>query len=169
MKIETSRLIIRALTQEEMIKYILNDYSLETSLKLFHSPREIDGHVKNAIENNILPKLMDLSKDYLCYTFWTIIDKKLNCMVGDICFKGEPNESGEMEIGYGTYANFQQNGYMTEAVGALAQWAFNHYSIQAIVAETSNDNIASTKVLEKNNFYLNRQTKDCSYWRLDLK
>jgi hypothetical protein len=29
-------------------------------------------------------------------------------MVGDICFVGEPNTEGEVEIGYGTYENFRK-------------------------------------------------------------
>jgi len=36
--------------------------------------------------------------------------------VADVCFQGEPNEIGEIEIGYGTYKQHQGKGYMTEAV-----------------------------------------------------
>lgn len=47
-------------------------------------------------------------------------------MVGDICIVGEPNASGEIEIGYGTYEEFQQKGFMTEAVGGIIKCQYRN-------------------------------------------
>lgn len=57
-----------------------------------------------------------------------------NKMVGDLCFMGEPGESGEIEIGYGTYEEFRQKGYMTEAVGGMIQWAHGQPGVYAVLA-----------------------------------
>lgn len=73
-------------------------------------------------------------------------------MVGDICFYGEPNEEGEVEIGYGTYSAYQGNGYMTEAVAALIRWALEQPSVKTILASTNKTNVASYSVLVKNGF-----------------
>jgi len=36
-------------------------------------------------------------------------------MVGHLCIVREPNAKGEVEVGYGTYDEFQNKGFMTEA------------------------------------------------------
>ena len=36
-------------------------------------------------------------------------------MIGDLCMVGEPNADGEIEIGYGTYEQFQGKGFMTKS------------------------------------------------------
>ena len=64
---------------------------------------------------------------------------------------GAANEKHEVEIGYGIDEDFQNNGYATEAVKALCEWAFsgNVYYIQA---QTEPDNEPSKKVLTKCDF-----------------
>ena len=73
-------------------------------------------------------------------------------MVGDLCFVGEPNEAGEVEIGYGTYPEFQGQGYMTEMVSGMVAWAKAQPGVKAIIASTDATNVASYRVLQKNNF-----------------
>lgn len=46
-------------------------------------------------------------------------------MIGDLCIVGEPNQEGEIEIGYGVYDEFQGRGFMTEIVAGIAIWAKN--------------------------------------------
>ena len=67
--------------------------------------------------------LLTLQRTYLFSTLWTIILKEENKMVGDLCFVGEPDAEGEIEIGYGTYDEFRKRGYMTEAVNGMINWA----------------------------------------------
>ena len=43
----------------------------------------------------------------------------------------------------------QNNGYATEAVKELIQWAFTTSSVKKVVAECLEDNTPSIKVLEK--------------------
>jgi RimJ/RimL family protein N-acetyltransferase len=126
--------------------------------------RLVPAQVILAITERVLPRLYDTTKDYLYSTFWTIIDKKTNTMVADICFKGEPNEQGEIEIGYGTHAEFQGNGIMTEAVGGILEWAFAQPKVAAVLAETDIENVASERILEKNGFVLNRETAESRFW-----
>ena len=57
-----------------------------------------------------------------------------------------------MEIGYGTYPEFQGRGYMTEMVSGMVAWAKTQPGVKAIIASTDATNVASYRVLEKNQF-----------------
>ena len=163
--LETSRLLLRPLSLNQLIKYIHNDHSLEDELGLLHSTRIISDDLKEALQDTILPNVMDTSKRIHFCTIWTIILKQDNRMIGDLCFVGEPDELGRVEIGYGTYEDFQGKGYMTEAVGALVQWALVQPGVKSAVASTEKNNIPSFRVLEKNEFHKYEETETLYYWR----
>lgn len=167
--IETERLILKPLTYDQLIKYIKADNSLEIELKLNETSRTISTELKEAFEKTILPNVADRTKDYLFSTLWTAISKEANKMVGDICIVGEPNSSGEIEIGYGTYDEFQKKGFMTEAVGGMITWAKSQPKVFSIIASTDKDNIASYTILKKNNFLKVSESETKYYWKLILK
>ncbi len=166
--IETERLIIKPLTLEQLIKYIRLDNSLEKELNLNSSSRSISPELKEALEQTILPNVADLNKNYLFSTLWTIILKGENRMVGDLCFVGEPNDEGEVEIGYGTYEEFRKRGFMTEAVGAMVKWAEKQPNIRSIIASTEKSNIDSFSILERNNFIKYAETGTFYNWRFRI-
>ena len=166
--IETERLLLKPLTHKQLIKYIKNDNSLEDELNLNKSSMTISKELKEALEKTILPNVADSTKNYLFSTLWTVIDKEHNKMVGDLCFVGEPNEDGEVEIGYGTYEEFRGNGFMVEAVKGLITWAKNHPKVKSIIASTEKNNIASYTILEKNNFLKVGETDTLFNWRLGM-
>jgi len=101
--IETKRLILKPLTHPQLLKYLKLDNSLEMDLNLKTTSRAISAELREALEQTILPNVADTNKNYLFSTLWTVISKEENKMVGDLCFIGEPNTDGEIEIGYGTY------------------------------------------------------------------
>lgn len=90
-------------------------------------------------------------------------------MIGDLCIVGEPNSKGEIEIGYGTYDEFQGKGYMTEIVGGIIEWSKKQIIVHAITASTDKTNTASFKVLEKNNFTKIGESETLFHWKLQLK
>lgn len=150
--IETERLYIQPLTYDQLVKYIAADNSLEAELNLNPTSRTISPELKEAFEQTILPNVTDQTKNYLFSTLWTAISKTENKMIGDICFIGEPNAEGEVEIGYGTYKEFWGNGYMTEIVKGIVDWAKTQSRVKSIIASTDKTNTGSFKVLEKNGF-----------------
>ena len=166
--IETKRLIIQPLTHDQLLKYIKSDHSLEKELNINETSRTISAELKEAFEQTILPNVADKSKDYLHNTLWTIISKSEKKMVGDICIVGEPNSDGEIEIGYGTYDEFQRQGFMTEAVGGMILWAKSQSKISSIIASTEKENIASFTILQKNNFLKVGETEILYHWKLKL-
>lgn len=166
--IETKRLIVKPLTYEQVVKYTKCDHSLEEELNLNKTSRTISSELKEALENTILPNVADKAKNYLYSTLWTAISKEDNKMIGDLCIVGEPNSQGEIEIGYGIYDEFQGKGFMTEIVGGIIQWAKTQNIIKSIIASTEKINIASCKVLEKNNFKITGETQTSFSWKLNL-
>ena len=167
--IETERLILKPLTYDQLVKYTKCDHSLEEELHLNETSRTISPELKEAFEQTILPNVADPNKDYLYSTLWTAISKDANKMVGDICIVGEPNASGEIEIGYGTYDEFQKKGFMTEAVGGMIEWAKSQSKVFSIVASTDKDNVASYTILKKNNFLKVSESETMFNWKLILK
>jgi ribosomal-protein-alanine N-acetyltransferase len=166
--IETERLIIQPLTYEQLLKYTKCDNSLEKEMNLNETSRTISPELKEAFEQTILPNVADKTKNYLYSTLWTAISKTEHKMVGDLCIIGEPNSAGEIEIGYGTYEEFRNKGFMTEIVKGIIEWAKSQPRVKSIIASTDKTNIASFKVLEKNRFVKNGETEMLINWKLQL-
>ena len=87
------------------------------------------------------------------YAVW-MIELKDGTHIGELCFKGL-SADGIAEIGYGISEEYQNNGYATEAVKAVLEWAFAHPALAAVEAETDSENTASKSVLRKCGFALN--------------
>jgi [ribosomal protein S5]-alanine N-acetyltransferase len=167
MKLESSRLNLQMLSYAQLLQYLQLDFSLEKALELKHYPRTMSVALIEAFHESILPAVADATIELPFVTLWTIIDKASKTMVGDLCFKGMPNEAGEVEIGYGTYPSFEHQGYMTEAVNTICKWALQQPRVMTIIAETSNDNAASHRILLKNNFQQYKQVDKMLWWRLN--
>jgi [ribosomal protein S5]-alanine N-acetyltransferase len=167
--IETTRLRLAPLKYDQLLQYIQNDGSLEVTLQLNPTVRTMSPELKEALTATILPNVADPNNNYLYATLWSIILKSENKMVGDVCFIGPPDEQGEIEIGYGTYDAFQKNGYMTESVGGMIEWAKTRPDIKAIIASTDQANVASWAVLERNGFVKYGATDGLFHWHRDMK
>lgn len=166
--IQTKRLRLLPLTHDQLQQYLRADHSLEETLALTPIELVIAPELKEAIEQAFLPNTANPEKNYLFCTLWTIILKAENRMVADLCIVNEPNENGEIEIGYGTYAAEQGKGYMTEAVGGIIQWARLQPAVKTIVAGTDKTNIASYTILQKNGFVRSGETETGFTWRLEI-
>jgi RimJ/RimL family protein N-acetyltransferase len=73
-------------------------------------------------------------------------------LVGAAGFFGPPDENGRVEIGYSVVSSFAGQGYATEMVQALVQYAVDSGRVKQMIAHTSRDNIGSIRVLEKAGF-----------------
>jgi RimJ/RimL family protein N-acetyltransferase len=167
--IETKRLIIKPLSCDELKKHINSPNELAKDLGLVPSQVLIDKETQDAILNDLLPNIENPNKDSLFYTMWIVIEKSKKAIVGGICFHGEPDETGEVEIGYGTDDGYRNQGYMTETISGLVQWIRNNKKVRIIKAETDNDNISSVRVLEKNDFKICQRSDNSLILRLELK
>lgn len=163
--LKTKRLHIIPLTAFQLELYTRSDDSLINNLGLNNNSVLIPEKMQEVIRLKTIPAVNNSRNNPFFSTFWTIIDRASNCMVGDLCFKGNPNELGEVEIGYGTHEEFQNKGFMTEAVGNLVTWALGQEDVNCVWAETDPKNMASQKVLRNNNFEQVDATPENIYWR----
>jgi len=88
-------------------------------------------------------------------------------LAGEGGFKGPPDESNEVEIGYAMVPEYRGRGLATEAAGGLVGWAFSHPEVTAVKAETLPDGQASIKVLEKLGMKFAGATDEVLRWRLE--
>ena len=168
--IETGRLIIIPFNYEELGLYLQSKGKLEKKLQLTDTGRTVVPEIRDRVQNLILPKMKGIKTDhYLFYTFWIVVEKFAKIIVAELGFKGEPDTKAEIEIGYGTLSNHRGKGYMTEALGGMISWANNRHEIQGILAETEETNMASIRVLQKNNFLLLEKKKNMLWWRKEVK
>lgn len=166
MKLETDKLEIIPLDYQQELKYLACNFSLEIELGLNKVDRIISEPLKSVIENIILPNIKNNQKEFLYNTTWIIINKVNKTIVGSLGFKGKPNLNKEIEIGYGTESNYQNKGFMSEAISALVLWAQKNPEINYIIAETENINIQSEKVLSNNNFTIFDKNENMNWWKL---
>ena len=73
-------------------------------------------------------------------------------LIGNGGFKGLPDAGGTVEIGYSLLEAYQRQGYGTEVVRGLVDWAFAQPGVHRLIAETLPELIPSIRVLEKNGF-----------------
>jgi RimJ/RimL family protein N-acetyltransferase len=163
-EIQTERLILKLLTLQQLKLWINNISLLEKELNCKCGAKP-EGWFLNIINNQISIIEKD-PENYIFHSFWFIIRKEDKIVVGSMDFKNIPNESKEVEIGYGLDKKYEHNGYMTEAVKAFCKMALKDERIETIIAETEIENIASYKVLERCGFK-KYEEKETLWWKLN--
>ncbi|QJB34275.1 GNAT family N-acetyltransferase [Chitinophaga oryzae] len=100
----------------------------------------------------LLPHLIELLQHdpkSFPWLLWAIVSATDKTVLGNIGFKGRPDENGMVEIGYSLLPPYRKQGYMQEAATALITWAFQQPFVKSIEAECAVDNSASRKVLQR--------------------
>ncbi|WP_160680503.1 GNAT family N-acetyltransferase [Clostridium sp. C8-1-8] len=118
---------------------------------------------------DILPFInQSLEKDKVPsgFEFWMIVKKANMKVVGDIGFKGKPDEKGEIEVGFGLVENERGHGLGFEALKAIIDWAFSQQNVKVIKADCLIDNKPSAGILEKVGMKEIDRDKDYIYWEL---
>lgn len=134
--LRTKRLRITAMTDAELAQKIAS---------------ETDEHLRSAYAEMLALSQAEPA-ERLFATAWRIERRDTGETIGDLCFKGKPNECGEVEIGYGVAPVFQGQGYASEAVQAALNWAFSDNRVYFVLADAEPGNAASKRVLEKLKF-----------------
>ena len=132
--IKTERLNIRVASDDEM-RVLISEQTIE-ELKIAY------GEMLASCEAN--------PEQRQWYAAW-FIELPTGERIGELCFKGLSSD-GIVEIGYGLLPEFWGNGYASEAVSAMTEWASKQPGVKMIEAETDVGNIASQRVLEKAGF-----------------
>ena len=77
------------------------------------------------------------------------IERETNTLVG-FGGGGALASDGSWTIGYSVLPQFRRRGYASEATAALIAFAFEHASVEKIIAETYPELVASIGVMQKN-------------------
>jgi ribosomal-protein-alanine N-acetyltransferase len=163
-ELHTERLRIIPLDLERLTLFIEDFQEMEKSLDLVVTNEVIEEHVKKAM-TGLLQKANEDKGSCFWNTNWQIVLKEENRAIGGACFKGFPNEKGEVEVGYGINQEYQNNGYMTEALKAMSEWAFGQQGVLHVIAETDKTNISSQRVLNKTGLKMYGESKDHFLWK----
>ncbi len=166
MIIETERLRIVPLTMEQFYLLLTNAERLDNELGLGTPNNRLDRHTQEAMEG-LYARAMNHKENYLWYTNWQIILASENKSIGSACFMGMPNSSNKVEIGYGINKEYENRGYMTEAVKEMCAWALSQPDVKYVIAETDKKNIASHRVLRKCNMTKYKETDKSIWWNLE--
>lgn len=147
MYIKTDRLLMVPCT-EESYKDLADTYKMGPHIDMHVEELKTDCHAKG-------------------WGVWFVIHSESDIVIGDVGFKGKPNHQ-TVEIGYGIQSDFQNQGFATEAVNAIKNWAFASNQVTKIIAECATENAASMRVLEKIGMSRTSSTDNYIYWQLEF-
>lgn len=94
-------------------------------------------------------------------TLWMVTHE--DDIIGELMFYGDPDSSGEVEMGGRTREPFRNMRFMSEAVGGVIMWA-QTLGVKSIKAKIERENLASIKVCENNGF---KHIED-NIWKIKL-
>jgi [ribosomal protein S5]-alanine N-acetyltransferase len=156
---KTDRLIIRPFVLEDYESFIawhrgdivyymdglhyFEDGDLETYLRLF---------LKN------VPRMFQTKESII----WCIAEKSTNKSIGKIELCKYDFNAETAQIHYCLAKEARGNGYMSEAVNCILNWAFHTLEANRIYTYVSAENAASANVLKKNGFILEGVMREAS-------
>jgi [ribosomal protein S5]-alanine N-acetyltransferase len=167
LELHTPRLRLLALTSEELGLYRDDRPALEQQLGLRLNREPLSEPLQRALGMKRIKMAAASPADHPWYTYWLMVLADAPAGIGLIGFKGAPNADGASEVGYGTDAEYQGRGYMTEALQALTAWALQDERCRVVTATTVK-NPASERVLRKAGFELLGEGDEGSNWRYTL-
>jgi RimJ/RimL family protein N-acetyltransferase len=83
------------------------------------------------------------------YGMYQLVRQSDSVVVGDIGFHAPPDSSGTVTVGYGLAARARGQGYATEALRALIDWALAQPEVRHVEADTAHGNVRSQRVMER--------------------
>jgi ribosomal-protein-alanine N-acetyltransferase len=81
-------------------------------------------------------------------------------LIGAGGFKGAPDPSGEVELGYSIVPKMRRRGYATEATRAMCDFAFTDSRVKTVVGQTLPALAGSIGVMERAGFVFDGQGSD---------
>ncbi|QSF44244.1 GNAT family N-acetyltransferase [Paenibacillus tianjinensis] len=167
MKLSGKRLDLQPLTALELSASVgrYTAAALEQSLGLKLAASILDEEMLYAMKVRY-SKVLQNEDNYLWFTCWAVIHRAEQQVIGFLILKGQPNERGEVIIGYIIDEDHWGQGYATEAVGCVNEWIFSHPEACWVIADTEPDNFASHKVLKHLGAEQYRETEELLWWRI---
>ena len=80
---------------------------------------------------------------------YQVIRRADELVVGDVGFVGPPDDTGAVSLGCNITEYARRQGYATEALSALLDWARGQSGLTCVLADTTRSNLASQRLLER--------------------
>ena len=153
--LETERLTLRALNLEDTKAIFglrankeVNQYILQREpLKNLSEARAFIDEIANLIASNK-------------GLFWVLESKNSNELLGTIGLRNFDVQENYAEIGYEIHPNYQERGYMTEALEEVLNFGFEKMYLKTVEAFTHKNNLASITLLHKLDFAFQPERED---------
>ncbi|ELK46013.1 GNAT family N-acetyltransferase [Halobacillus sp. BAB-2008] len=161
---QTERLTMMVFTLDMM------NAALESNTRLKEaSGCEVPENYPMELYKQMLPYKIERFHEYPEENLWEglIIHTESNTIIGDMGFKGGPDENGEMDIGYSILPEYRGNGYASEMASSIVRWGLKQPGVKKITASCSTGNQASIRVLEKAGFQRTGESDGEWYWQLE--
>ena len=155
MNISTERIDVVPLALDELKTLIRSRAEFEKRAKCQVSGLELPTAYCEELAEMIerTPDVWDNKTcDYLFYTLWTMIDREKKCIVGQFTFNGKPTANEEVEVFFSIEPPYRRNGYATEVMLGILDWAKEANLFKTILIEADLDNKAAMASLKKLGF-----------------
>lgn len=80
---------------------------------------------------------------------YQVIRRADDAVIGDVGFMGPPDETGAVSVGCAITEDARGQGYGTEALRALLDWARGQSGLTCVLADTTRSNVAGQRLLER--------------------
>lgn len=161
--VETTRLVVYPCNLPLLVMFLQQNEDAFRILNV-HPPKSWPQEDLMEALPYFISQLQQMPEAYPWFC-WVIADRHTRMIVGDIGFKGTPNKTGAVEIGYSILPAYRNRGYATEAVSGMLSWAFMHQSVRRVLAECDATNMASVSVLRKAGMQLVANKGEMLYWQ----
>lgn len=126
--LQSEKVKLLALSTNQLQLLLDQPQVLEQALDCSMAEQILDENARRAIRLKLAAMSAltnEQSNEQLWHTYWLIcpIDEKIG--TGLIGFKGAPDSSGYVEVGYGIAPQFRQRGLASAALSLLMNWAFS--------------------------------------------
>ena len=141
--LKTDRLVLRPFKSSD-VEEVYNNYGSDINITRYISWIPCDTIEK--CENFIKFNLKEYESNPKFYSWAITMD---DVIIGSVAIFNVNDDNDSGELGYSLGSRWWGNGYMTEAVNAVIDYAFNEVGFNRIYASCHEENIASKKVMEK--------------------
>lgn len=144
--LETERLVLKCIGYDD-VDFILKQFSTEEVNRYLYDAEPLNSkeEAEEIIDFYLEPKPKDQHR-------WILILKENNVKIGTCGFHCWNRASGEVELGYDLQPEYWRQGYMSEALAEIMNFAKEKMQIKKVYAHIYPKNLASVGIAEKMGF-----------------
>ena len=161
MILKTNRLLLETLTDDLIAAALENNRDTISGLGYNLPDGWPDAELRDALPH--FKQLIDMN-GINGFNAWIIVDRAAKDILGSIGFIGNPDDEGNVEIGFGIIPGKRRMNYCCEAGECLIDWVLAQTGVSGIIAKCDAGNCASIKVLQKLGFVRVNDEGDRIVW-----